>query len=135
MGSARQIVTRTVCTALLCGGLLGGKATVVLRSATASGEPDYPVAPFRRRPRRRRHSRRSSTIGLVGGEAGHGQRHGRPSPGSPRVSWGHDADGAYDDATGLTASVNFSAAGRHVVKVQSRYPDGDRAIARTTVTV
>jgi secreted trypsin-like serine protease len=51
------------------------------------------------------------------------------------VSWDLDDDGAYDDATGATASLPSAAAGVHVVRVQAAYPDGDRAVAREAVTV
>jgi len=49
--------------------------------------------------------------------------------------WDLDGDGAYDDATGLTASLPSAPAGTYVVRVQERYTDGDRAQAREVVTV
>ncbi|MEA2221001.1 MAG: hypothetical protein QOJ35_3627 [Solirubrobacteraceae bacterium] len=55
--------------------------------------------------------------------------------GTATLSWDLDDDGAYDDATGATASLPAATAGDHVVRVQSLYPDGDRALAREVVTV
>jgi hypothetical protein len=55
--------------------------------------------------------------------------------GTPGFAWDLDADGQYDDATGATAATSFAAAGDHVVKVRSTYPDGDGAVVREVVTV
>ena len=58
-----------------------------------------------------------------------------PAPAAARLSWDTDGDGAFDDARGPTASAAFARAGRHAVRVQSRYADGDRAFAREVVSV
>jgi len=55
--------------------------------------------------------------------------------GSAAHSWDLDGDGAYDDATGPTASLPSAPAGTYAVRVQELYPDGDRALAREVVTV
>ena len=49
--------------------------------------------------------------------------------------WDLDGDGAFDDATGPTASLPSAPAGTYAVRVQELYPDGDRALAREVVTV
>jgi secreted trypsin-like serine protease len=56
-------------------------------------------------------------------------------PGTATTSWDLDADGAYDDATGPTASLPSAAQGTYLVRVQQSYPDGDRAVARELITV
>jgi len=55
--------------------------------------------------------------------------------GTENISWDLDADGAYDDATGPTASLPAAPTGIYVVRAQQTYPDGDRAVARELVTV
>jgi hypothetical protein len=61
------------------------------------------------------------------------------APGSqvsaPALAWDLDDDGAFDDATGATATATFVTAGSHVVRAQARFPDGDRAVAREAVKV
>ncbi len=55
---------------------------------------------------------------------------------TPVLAWDLDGDGAFDDA-GNTASTTatFATAGTNVVRVQATFADGDRAVARETVTV
>lgn len=55
--------------------------------------------------------------------------------GSPTLAWDLDDDGAFDDATGTTATAAFVSAAMHVVRVQATFPDGDRAVAREAVPV
>jgi secreted trypsin-like serine protease len=57
-----------------------------------------------------------------------------PSGQTPTYAWDLDDDGSYDDATGPLASLPAIGAGSHVVRVQERYGDGDRALAREVVT-
>jgi secreted trypsin-like serine protease len=54
---------------------------------------------------------------------------------SPTLAWDLDGDGAFDDATGATASTTFASAGVRVVRVQATFADGDRAVARKAVDV
>ncbi len=56
---------------------------------------------------------------------------------TPTLTWDLDDDGAFDDATGTTASATFPVEARRVVRVQALYPnpDGDRAAARKLVVV
>ena len=56
-------------------------------------------------------------------------------PGTATLTWDLDDDGAYDDATGPTASLPSPTSADHVVRLQTAYPDGDRALARERVTV
>lgn len=56
-------------------------------------------------------------------------------PGAPVYSWDIDNDGMFDDHTGPLVSLPFARAGTYPVRVQSVYPDGDRAVAREVVTV
>jgi Trypsin len=52
------------------------------------------------------------------------------------ITWDLDDDGAYDDATGPTASLPPAAVGTsRVVRVKAAYADGDRAVARERITV
>jgi hypothetical protein len=51
------------------------------------------------------------------------------------VTWDLDGDGAFDDASGATATTAFATAGSHVVRVQALFADGDRAVTREVVTV
>jgi hypothetical protein len=53
---------------------------------------------------------------------------------TPTSAWDLDDDGQYDDATGNVAMLNAVTAGSHVVRVEQRYGDGDRALAREVVT-
>jgi hypothetical protein len=55
--------------------------------------------------------------------------------GGASFSWDLDDDGAFDDATGATATLASVAPGDRVVRVQESYPDGDRALAREVVSV
>jgi trypsin len=52
---------------------------------------------------------------------------------SPTLAWDLDDDGAFDDATGATASTAFASTGVRIVRVQAIFPDGDRAVAREAV--
>jgi secreted trypsin-like serine protease len=54
---------------------------------------------------------------------------------SPTLAWDLDEDGAFDDATGATASTTFASTGVRIVRVQATFPDGDRAVARKAVDV
>jgi hypothetical protein len=54
---------------------------------------------------------------------------------SPTLAWDLNNDGAFDDATGTTATAGFVSAAMHVVRVQATFPDGDRAVAREAVPV
>ena len=54
---------------------------------------------------------------------------------SPALAWDLDDDGAFDDATGATASATFASTGVRIVRVQATFPDGDRAVAREAVDV
>ena len=59
-----------------------------------------------------------------------------PTGAPTSITWDLDDDGAYDDATGPTASLPPAAAGTsRVVRVKAAYADGDRAVARESVTV
>jgi hypothetical protein len=53
----------------------------------------------------------------------------------PTLAWDLDDDGAFDDATGATATTTFVSAGIHDVLVQATFPDGDRAVTREAVDV
>jgi hypothetical protein len=55
--------------------------------------------------------------------------------GAPTFAWDLDNDGAFDDATGATASTSYPTNSTRVVRVQSTYPDGDRAITREVLTI
>ncbi len=55
-------------------------------------------------------------------------------PGSPAFRWDLDDDGQFDDATGPGAALANIGPGSHPVRVETRYPDGDRALAREVVT-
>jgi secreted trypsin-like serine protease len=61
------------------------------------------------------------------------------APGSqvttPALAWDLDGDGAFDDATGASATTAFATAGTHAVRVQASFADGDRAVARELVAV
>ncbi|GAA4427550.1 hypothetical protein GCM10023148_31290 [Actinokineospora soli] len=48
-------------------------------------------------------------------------------------TWDLDGDGAFDDATGATASFTYTAAGAYDVGVQARDPGGLTDVARTRV--
>jgi PKD repeat protein len=50
-------------------------------------------------------------------------------------AWDLDDDGAFDDATGVTATRSFSGVGPHKVTVQVKDADNGTATASTTVTV
>lgn len=67
----------------------------------------------------------SATVGL-GAHA--------PAP-APTLAWDLDDDGAFDDASGATATATFATAGSHVVRVQALFADGDRAVTREAVAV
>jgi hypothetical protein len=54
---------------------------------------------------------------------------------SPTLAWDLDDDGAFDDASGATASTTFASTGVRIVRVQAIFPDGDRAVAREAVDV
>jgi secreted trypsin-like serine protease len=54
---------------------------------------------------------------------------------SPTLAWDLDDDGAFDDATGATATATFASTGIRVVRVQAAFLDGDRAVAREAVDV
>lgn len=54
---------------------------------------------------------------------------------SADLAWDLDDDGAFDDATGSTASVTSPRTGARIVRVQATYPDGDRSVAREVVDV
>jgi secreted trypsin-like serine protease len=56
-------------------------------------------------------------------------------PSSPTLAWDLDNDGAFDDATGATATAAFVSAAVHIVRVQATFADGDRAVAREAVLV
>ena len=49
--------------------------------------------------------------------------------------WDLDGDGAYDDASGATASWTFTMPGAHVVRVRAEDADGAVAVASATVVV
>lgn len=55
--------------------------------------------------------------------------------GSAAYSWDLDGDGLFDDAVGPVAQLPSIAAGSHRVRVQTVYPDRDRAVAREVVAV
>jgi secreted trypsin-like serine protease len=54
---------------------------------------------------------------------------------SPTLAWDLDDDGAFDDATGPTATTTFVSTGIRDVRVQATFPDGDRAVTREAVDV
>ena len=56
-------------------------------------------------------------------------------PGEATFTWDLDGDGQFDDASGNTAGRVYNEAGTTAVRVQTTYPDGDRAVAREVVTV
>lgn len=51
------------------------------------------------------------------------------------IRWDLDGDGAFDDATGATASTVFRAPGSHVIGIEVVDSDAGAAIARKTVSV
>jgi secreted trypsin-like serine protease len=55
-------------------------------------------------------------------------------PGPPVYSWDVDNDGAFDDHRGPVVRLQAARAGTHPIRVQTVYPDGDRAVAREVVT-
>jgi hypothetical protein len=54
---------------------------------------------------------------------------------APTLAWDLDDDGAFDDATGATATTTYVSAGIRDVLVQATFPDGDRAVTREAVDV
>jgi hypothetical protein len=55
--------------------------------------------------------------------------------GTAVYSWDLDNDGAFDDHTGPVVHIPAARAGTYLVRVQTVYPDGDRAVAREVVTI
>ncbi|HUR86854.1 MAG TPA: serine protease [Solirubrobacteraceae bacterium] len=54
--------------------------------------------------------------------------------GSPTFRWDLDDDRQFDDANGANATLPNVAPGSHPVRVETSYPDGDRALAREVIT-
>jgi trypsin len=54
---------------------------------------------------------------------------------APTLTWDLDDDGAFDDATGPTATMAFATVGSHAVRAQALFADNDRAVAREVVAV